>query len=347
MDPFISMILLLILLYILSFAIAIGIGANDETLATIAGTGKLSINKVLIIGVVCAIFGAVIFGATTTETVGVGLLSKELQSSPFIAPLLLAIIAATIFWLLASSLKSLPVSTTHSVVGAVIGVGLLAFFLPFITTGLVPIQPSGITKVIIGWVTSPIVGFAAAYLIHRLLAWAVLRNLTGLEKIEKAEKVFVWLLLAIIIFTALTRGGNDVANSVGIMYGFPGVPLPPLHILLLFSGIGMATGLFVIGRRVIKNVGSNIVQMKPSEAFSIELSVMISMTVFTLLGMPISGTQVLIFAIIGSSKARKVKSNSKEIKKIIISWIITIPVAAIVAIGFFFLFLPLCMFLGW
>ena len=68
------------------------------------------------------------------------------------------------------------------------------------------------------------------------------------------------------------------------------------------------------------------------------LEIMISMTIFTLIGMPISGTQVLIFAIMGSSKAKREKPNSKAIKKIVISWIITIPVAAAVAIGFYFLY---------
>ena len=334
-DPTILTILI-VLLYSLAIGIAVGIGANDETLATVAGTGKLKLNHVLIIGVICAIVGAVVFGAGTSETLGGDLIHESIRT----AALMLAIISSTIFWLLVSSLKSLPVSTTHAVVGSVIGVGILAAFFPWsgLATGASPIGAEGIIKVLIGWVTSPIVGYCGAFGMHYLISRYVLKNLKGLEQIEKAEKIFVWLLLGIVIFTALTRAGNDVANSIGILSGFQGIPLLPLPLLLLISGCGMAVGLFVIGRRVIRNVGENIVSMKPSDAFSVELSVMISMTIFTLIGMPISGTQVLIFAIMGSSKAKREKANTKAIKKIVISWIITIPVAAIVAIGFYFLY---------
>ncbi|MHC1592324.1 MAG: inorganic phosphate transporter [Candidatus Helarchaeales archaeon] len=349
---YIAQIVLIIIVYVLSIAIAVGIGANDETLATIAGTGKLKLQHVLIIGVICAIVGAVVFGQGTSETIGSDLLNEQIRTAPFI----LAIISSTIFWLLLSSIKSLPVSTTHTVVGSAIGVGILSIFLPFtyFTPFSPPIYPEGIIKVLIGWVTSPLVGYFLTYGVHKLISRFIMKNLKGMESIEKAEKIFIWLLLGIIIFTALTRAGNDVANSIGIVTGFQfKLPIPfqgtPIYttFLLFISGIGMAIGLFVIGRRVIRNVGSNIVQMKPSDAFSVELSVMIAMTVFTILGMPISGTQVLIFAILGSSKAKKEKPNTKAIKKILISWAITIPVAAAVAIGFFLLFFPISFMLGW
>ncbi|MHA1783921.1 MAG: inorganic phosphate transporter [Candidatus Helarchaeota archaeon] len=335
-DP----IIVLIIVMALGIGIAVGIGANDETLSTVAGTGKLSLNKVLMIGFVCAILGAFLFGSGTSETIGSGLLDASIRTTPFI----LAIISSTIFWLLLSSLKSLPVSTTHAVVGSVIGVGILAVFFPWsgLTPGAPAIGAAGIIKVLIGWVTSPVVGFVGAYLMHKFLSRVVLSKLKGMEAIEKSEKIFVWILLGIVIFTALTRAGNDVANSIGIITGFEGIPLLAeptlLPWLLLISGLGMGIGLVLIGRRVITNVGSNIVHLRPSDAFSVELSVMISLTIFTLIGMPISGTQVLIFAILGSSKAKKEKPNTKAIKKIVISWLITIPIAALVAVGFYFLY---------
>ena len=341
----VDIIIILVIVYVLAIGIAIGIGANDETLSTVVGTGKLSLNKILMIGVVCSIIGAVIFGGETSSTLGEKLLNPGLM----ITPILLAIISSTIFWLILSSLKSLPVSTTHAVVGSAIGVGVLAVFIsvyPFYGINLgggSPIMPEGIIKVLIGWVTSPIVGFVAAYLMHKGVSrvlHAKRFNLNGIERMEKVQNIFTWSLIVVIIFTCLTRAGNDVANSIGIVTGFTGLDglLPPITVLLLISGIGMAVGLFVIGRRVVANVGSNIVSMAPSDAFSVQIAIMIALFIFTLLGMPISGTQVLIFAIIGSSKAKKVTPNKKEIKKIVISWVITIPVAAAVAIGFYFIF---------
>jgi len=341
----VDIVIILVIVYVLAIGIAIGIGANDETLSTVVGTGKLSLNKILLIGVVCSIIGAVLFGEATSSTLGKGLLNPGLM----ITPILLAIISSTIFWLILSSLKSLPVSTTHAVVGSAIGVGILAIFLSFDPIwginlgGGGPINHAGIIKVLIGWGTSPIVGFVAAYLMHKGVTrvMQVERfHLTGIERMEKVQNIFTWSLIGVIIFTCLSRAGNDVANSIGIVTGFTGLAglLPPMTVLLLISGIGMAVGLFVIGRRVVANVGSNIVTMKPSDAFSVQVSIMVALFIFTILGMPISGTQVLIFAIIGSSKAKKVTPNKKEIKKIVISWIITIPVAAAVAIGFYFMY---------
>ncbi len=340
----VHILIILIIVYVLAIGIAIGIGANDETLSTVVGTGKISLNKVLLIGVVCSIIGAAFLGGATSSTLGEELLNPGLM----ITPVLLAIVSSTIFWLILSSLKSLPVSTTHAVVGSAIGVGILAVFIsvnPYFGInlgGTGPIMPDAIIKVVIGWVTSPVVGFIAAWLMHKGVSrlMQVKRfNLNGIERMEKAQNLFTWSLIGVIIFTCLSRSGNDVANSIGIVSGFTGLEgyLPPVFVLLLISGIGMAAGLFIIGRRVVANVGSNIVSMKPSDAFSVEISVMLSLFIFTLLGMPISGTQVLIFAIIGSSKAKKVTPNKKEIKKIIISWVITIPVAAAVAIGFYFI----------
>lgn len=343
---FMMFMILMALVFALAIGIAIGIGANDETLATVAGTGKLKMNHVLIIGVICSIAGALIFGSGTSETIGTGLLHEELIAAPFI----LAIITSTILWLILASMRSLPVSTTHSVVGSAIGIAILSFFLPFVTFGgLPPIKPEGIIKVLIGWGTSPLVGLLVTYGVQLLLSRVLLKNVKGMERIEKVQKYFMWALLGIVIWTALTRAGNDVANSVGIVFGFFNLPAGSLayyqmlYFLLLISGIGMALGLFVIGRKVIKNVGSNIVQMKPSDAFAVQISVMLSLTIFTLpfIGMPISGTQVLIFAIIGASYAKKEKVNKKAIWKIVLSWAITIPVAAIAAIGFFFMYMGL------
>ena len=90
----------------------------------------------------------------------------------------------------------------------------------------------------------------------------------------------------------------------------------------------IAFGIIVIGRIVIKNVGNNLIAIKPSDAFSIELATSSVIFLATILGFPISGSHVLIFAIVGAGMAKGEKPNKKSFTKIIISWIITFPVAA-------------------
>ena len=90
-------------------------------------------------------------------------------------------------------------------------------------------------------------------------------------------------------------------------------------------------GLILIGRNVIKNVGGSLIEMRPSDAFAIESSNAIVVLTCTLLGLPISGSHVLIFAIIGSGLAKGEKPNWKPLKKMIMAWIVTFPAAAILS----------------
>ena len=84
----------------------------------------------------------------------------------------------------------------------------------------------------------------------------------------------------------------------------------------------------MIGRNVIKNVGNNLIAIKPSDAFSIELSTSLVLFIATFLGFPVSGTHVLVFSIIGAGMVKGERPDKKSFRKMLLSWIITFPVAA-------------------
>jgi PiT family inorganic phosphate transporter len=325
LDP----LALLIILLTLSVVIAFGIGANDEAMAPIVGSGAMKLKWVLLMGFGINIVGAVLLGGAVSETIGVGLLDVG-TVGPKIENLILAVIISTSFFLILSSLKGLPVSTTVSVVGSVIGVGIYYM----IAYGADVVLWGGFTSVILGWVISPIMGLLVSMGIYLVLRKFVLTIPKGLRGIEKMEKYFLYALVIAVIITGIARAGNDVGNAVGVLTGFEGiVNLPSMTILLLIGGVGIGLGLFVIGRRVLKNVGKNIVEMRPSDGFAIQAAVMIIMLVATLWGFPISGTVVLIFAIIGNSLIKHLRFNRKTVKQIILSWGLTIPVTLAVSIG--------------
>ncbi|NVM52325.1 MAG: inorganic phosphate transporter, partial [Candidatus Helarchaeota archaeon] len=223
---------------------------------------------------------------------------------------------------------------TVSVVGGVIGVGL--YYMIFVGGDVV--IWSGFTGVVLGWIISPIMGLLVSIGIYWLIRRYILTRPKGLRGIEKMEKYFLYALIVTVIITGISRAGNDVGNAVGVLAGFE--DLPPLTILLLIGGIGIGFGLYVLGRRVLKNVGKNIVEMRPSDGFAIQTAVMIIMLLATILGFPISGTVVLIFAIIGNSMIKRLRFNKKTVKEIMYSWFLTIPVTLLVSMG-------ICALLFW
>ncbi len=318
--------MLLIVLLALSILIAFGIGANDETMAPLVASGAIKLKYVLVIGAIVNIIGSVLLGGFVSETLGSELLQPVARTENYI----LAIIISTSIFLILSSFKGLPVSTTVSVVGSVIGVGL--YFLAM--NGTDPVLWGGFFEVFIGWIFSPILGLIVSIGVYWFIRRYILTRPKGLRGIERMEQFFVFGLVGLVIATGFSRAGNDVGNAVGVLTGFQGsITLPDVIVLLLIGGIGIGAGLFVLGRRVLRNIGKNIIEMRPSDAFAIQTSVLIILLAATLLGFPISGTVILVFAIIGNSIIKHMRFNRRTIKNIILSWSLTIPITLAVSMG--------------
>jgi phosphate/sulfate permease len=315
----------------LSFVIAFGIGGNDEALAPVVGSGAIKMKWVLLIGMVVNILGSVILGGAVSEKIGEGLLDTTSLSPTIVQNLFLAVIISTSIFLILSSTKGLPVSTTVSVVGSVIGVGI--YYLIFFASDIV--QWGGFTGVLLGWIISPIMGLIISMGVYWIFRRYILSRPKGLRGIENLEKYFLYILIVVIVIVSFSRAGNDVGNAVGILYGFGDSVehLPSSTILLLIGGTGIGVGLFVLGRKVLKNVGKNIVEMRPSDALAVQISVMVIILTATILGFPISGTVVLIFAIIGNSLIKHTRFNRKTMKQILYSWGLTVPVTLLVSMG--------------
>ena len=181
-------------------------------------------------------------------------------------------------------------------------------------------------------------GLIGAFLLKLLVNKIIAKFQKGLERLEKIEKISSILLIIIISWTQLSRGGNDSANALGILYGLietggPDASMIEQYKIWFVIGVGLmiSLGIIIIGRRVIKNVGNNLLDLRPSDGLSIELSTSIILFVATILGLPVSGTHVLVFSIIGAGLVQGEKPRGKAFFKMIISWIITFPVAAILS----------------
>ncbi|MHA1514058.1 MAG: inorganic phosphate transporter [Candidatus Heimdallarchaeaceae archaeon] len=318
---------IIIVLLILMIGLGFGIGSNDETMATLYGSRVIKTKYVIGLAAVLAFIGVMFMSERVGRTIGENLLGQEVEYSIY---MLLAIIISTTIWLIVASITGAPISTTHSVVGAVFGVALVWSFSQNGSFGA-SMDWGTVGKVALGWVISPILGFIGAFTFKSIMDKILSKMQRGLDKLEKIERIFGILLILVIGWTQISRAGNDSANALGIMYGLIETGQLTENLsgyLVAVTGLLKGLGIIAIGRIVIKNVGNNLISLKPSDAFSIELSTGIVLFVATLIGLPISGSQVLIFSVVGAGMVKGERPDKKTFVRIIISWIITFPVAA-------------------
>ncbi|TXT57969.1 MAG: Sulfate permease CysP [Promethearchaeota archaeon] len=316
--------IILIIFTIFSVFIAFSIGANDETFSTVHGSRTLKMKEILVLTTILAVLGAFLLGRSVSETVGKELLNVEVNDA-----LALTILISTAIWLIISSILGVPISTTHSTIGSIIGVGLLI-------SGIQGVNWIKILEMGFWWVLSPVIGYIVSYIVYKLIHKTVISKLNGFKDFERTERNFSYILVAIICLTAFSRAGNDCSNAVGIVVGI-GIDL---NFILIIAGISFSLGIIVLGRTVIKSVG-DITELVPSSAFASQVPTAIILFVGTFLGIPLSGSHMLVASLLGLAKARRAPVK-KGLWKTVLIWVLTFPMAAILAI---FLFAPIDFFI--
>ena len=170
---------------------------------------------------------------------------------------------------------------------------------------------------------------------------------TNTVEYQKVERLFVYLQILSACFVAFAQGANDVANAIGPMSAVISVavaggstiaakaPVPPW--LLALGGIGIVIGLATWGWRVMETIGRKITQLTPTRGFSALFGAALTIVLATKLGLPISTTHTLVGAVLGVGLARGIGAvNLNTVRDIFLSWLITIPAGAVLAIAFFY-----------
>lgn len=332
MDP-----LILGALLIISFLVAFSIGGNDEAMAPAVGAKIFTVRAAVLIGGVITIIGAISLGGNVSEKVG----SDMVGGMELGIDMVFAILISMAIWLLLASItKGLPISTTQCIVGSVIGVAIFAPVVGYTDWGIGVVNWNVVLEVFVGWILSPLIGFFFAAGIFAIVR-RIQRRTKGFSDFERQEKIASYLLAAFLILTSLSRGGNDVANAIAPLVVLPDfigtydlgfIAIPRYLIPLLVGGIGMALGLIIIGRKVIRTLATEVVTLSPSSALSASISVSVIMFVGTLLGLPLSGTHVLVAALIAVGWISETPVQMKQVKNILISWAVTVPISAVFAI---------------
>ncbi|HEY6609711.1 MAG TPA: inorganic phosphate transporter [Pseudomonas sp.] len=403
---------LLVLACAFGFFMAWGVGANDvaNAMGTSVGSRALTIKQAILIAMVFEFCGAYLAGGEVTETIKNGIVDAEVISPDLMVLGMMSALLAAGSWLLIASVKGWPVSTTHSIIGAVIGFaavgvsmdavhweaigpivaswvitpflsGLVAFglfmsvqkliidtdepfrnakrFVPiymFLTGFMVALMT--VTKGLkhVGLHLSGNQGILLAFgigVLVMLLGIALLSRIRIDTEADKGfhyasvEKVFAVLMVFTACSMAFAHGANDVANAVGPLAGIVGViqsggdmavgakSAVPGWVLLL-GAVGIVIGLATYGYKVIATIGKEITELTPSRGFAAELATASTVVGASAIGLPVSTTHTLVGAVLGIGLARGIGAlNLGVIGKIFMSWIITLPAGAILAIIFF------------
>ncbi|MFM1566676.1 MAG: inorganic phosphate transporter [SAR86 cluster bacterium] len=400
---------------VFGFFMAWGIGANDvaNAMGTSVGARALTLFQAILVACIFEFAGAYLAGGEVTSTIRKGIIDPNILSgSPdlLIYGMLSSLLAAGI-WLLIASYYGWPVSTTHSIVGAIVGFAAVGI-------SINAVEWNKVTTIASSWVVSPLLAGTISFLIFKsvqilildtddpfakakkyvpgymflvgfviamvtflkglkhvgfdlsfqqsiifstafgiviaLLGIAFLRRVENVSKqrgdvvFDGVERVFAVLMVFTACAMAFAHGSNDVANAVGPLAAVASIvqsggeiaaaSVLPWWILLL-GGTGIVAGLIMLGYRVIETVGKNITELTPSRGFAAELAAATTVVLASGTGLPISTTHTLVGAVLGVGLARGISAvNAGVVGRILLSWIITLPVGAGLSIIIFFIF---------
>jgi len=317
---------IIIIFLVISVIISFGIGANDETMAPLYGSRILNMKQILILAAIFAIAGALLLGEGVSKSVGDKILLLDYETTGINQnAVVMTILISTAIVLILSSAFGLPISSTHATIGGIMGLGMLL-------GGGNGVNWSTILEMSIWWLASPIVGYTVTYVVVKILNKHKLKTLKGFRDFEKSENKYSYLILIIICITAFSRAGNDCSNAVGIVVGV-GDEIN-LTLLLIMTGFGLAAGVTVLGRIVIKSLGK-MTELRPSTAFAVQIPTAAVMLIGTIQKIPLSGSHLLVASLVGLSKASNTPMK-KGLWKIIVIWLLTFPIAGILSIIMYF-----------
>lgn len=403
----------LILSIIFGLYMTWGIGANDlaNAMGTSVGAGAVTVKQAVCIAIIFEFLGAVLAGGHVTKTIRKGIIDPTaiINNPEILVYGMLAALLAAAIWLMTASAKGWPVSTTHSIIGALIGFAIVGI-------GPEAVKWGKVGSVVMSWVISPAIGgtisfllvistrklifdtdnplanakkYAPGYiflvgfiislvtlfkglkhlhlelttpqsflvavffgLVTAGIGWSFTRRIKDDPTANRSfsyasvEKVFTPMMLFTACAMAFAHGSNDVANGIGPLAAIYSIVSSggevmqkselPLWILLLGGG-GIVLGLITLGYRVMLTVGKRITELTPSRGFCAELAAATTVVLASRTGLPVSTTHILVGSVLGVGLARGIGAlDLRVVLNIIISWLVTLPAGAVMAMVIFF-----------
>ncbi|MGE5098168.1 MAG: anion permease [Betaproteobacteria bacterium] len=297
-----------------------GFQDSANIVATMIASQAMSARGALLFAAAGALAGPFVIGIAVARTVGSEVVSPQAVT---LAVALAALGAATL-WNLSAWWLGIPVSSSHALIGGIIGAGLS-------DGGAGAVQAAGVAKVAVSLVISPLAGFAAALVVMHLLL-RLLRDATPHANIGLMRGQIVTAA-----GLALANGANDAQKTVGLialgllLMGYTSTFTVPWWSIAL-SATALACGTAVGGGRIVRTLGSRFYHVRPIHAFASQASSALVMLVASIFGGPVSSTQVVSLSIVGAGAAeRRSKVRWALLAEIAVAWLLTVPVSALLA----------------
>jgi PiT family inorganic phosphate transporter len=262
------------------------------------------------------------------DTIGKGLIDK----SDVTPALVFAALVGAMFWNIVTWLKGIPSSSSHALVGGIVGAGVAA-------VGLGTIQWSGVSKTLLFIPLAPLLGMTLAMLIMLLTSWLVVRATAA-----GAERTFRFLHLGSSALYSIGHGLNDAQKTMGIIAvllystGYLQGEFHVPHWVALSCYTAMGLGTLSGGWRIIETMGTRITKLSQHQGFSASLGGSVMLFGASYLGIPVSTTHTITGAVIGAGAARRASAVRWHVAgDVVTAWLITIPASAAVAALFYWL----------
>ncbi|MBI5250799.1 MAG: inorganic phosphate transporter [Desulfomonile tiedjei] len=395
-------VILLTLSVVAGAYMAWNIGANDcaNAMASAVGAKVITIRQALVLATILTFLGATFVGSHVSQTILKGIIDQKAIGDPVRIWLgLLSALFAASLWVCLSTYKNLPVSTTHSIVGAMMGVGLVA-------GGPGVVHWGQLAYIFSSWILSPILSGMAGFLLFKFIdrtilsrmdtargavvtspflvaatlfimtlalfletplaqklgfrgaetlivpgfvaiagyfvCFGILKHKLRQGRFTIAEQIFRYLQVMTSCYVSFGTGANDVANAMGplagIYYiystGLVAEKAPVPITLLAFGGVMICVGICTWGHRVIETMGSKITELTSVRGFTVEFSAATVILIASMLGLPVSTTHAAVGAFVGVGLARGLQGllDLGTLARIMVYWVITVPVAAVTSV---------------
>jgi inorganic phosphate transporter, PiT family len=321
-----SFLLVVVVAVALAFDFTNGFHDTANYVATWVGTRALSPRLAVAVSAAANLAGAFVTTAVA-KTVGSGIIDTGLATEKTV----LAALIGAIAWNLVTWWFGLPSSSTHALIGGLIGAAV-------VQSGYSGVQWHGVwEKVIVPGAISPLVGFAGAFVLVLLIYRVFFKLSPGV-----ANRGFRYGQLATGTWVAFTHGANDAQKTMGViaLALYTNGNISEIYVptwVKVAAGLTIAAGTYAGGWRIIRTLGQRIYKMQPEHGFAAQLSAGTTLYVGTHFGFPISTTHVVTGSVMGAGATRRFSAVRWGLAgNIAVAWLLTLPAAGLVAAALYY-----------
>jgi len=320
------MLTLLIVLTLLHVFIN-GFHDGCNVIATIVSSHSMSPRQALLIACLAELAGVLCLGVAVSKTIGTGIYSGSVLLMPAetVQTILLSAVIGCIAWNIITYIFRLPSSSSHALIGGLVGSGIVAAGFKAI------LWKSFFENVIVPLFVAPLIGFVFSWFLMKILM-ALFRNFP-----PKIAVFFKKIQIGSLVFLAMSHGSNDAQKAMGIIgIALTAGSIPALfqipYWVVLACAVAITIGLSFGGWKIIKTIYQQVPQMTPLHSFASQSASGIVLYLASIIGFPISTTQTVGSTVMGAGAGYRVSDVRWGItKNIVIAWLITIPAAALIA----------------